>query len=128
VLLLLGLLSTTLAHKSTAQRWEAEHVALAWMSTSLILGDWSTTADAVRRCGKQVICTPSVEQNPLIGSSPSLNTIRAWSLVGLTGNLVVGSLIRKRWMRTAWFASVTMIEFMVVRHNMQAGLGVSLNF
>lgn len=152
VLLVLGLLSTALAHRGGAQRWEPkgvtlatmstsllrlnwsttpwapEHVALATLSTSLILLDWSTTADAIRRCGRELICTPSVEQNPLLGRSPSLTTLRVWSLAGLTGSLVGGALLRRRWMRTAWFASIAMVEFVVVRHNMQAGLRYSLKF
>jgi hypothetical protein len=151
VVLILGVLSATLAHRGSAQRWDPkgvtvatmstslirlnwsttpwapEHVALATMSTSLILLDWSTTADAIRRCGNAgVLCTPSVEQNPLLGRSPSLTTLRAWSLAGLTGSLVGGALLRRRWMRTAWFASIALIELVVVRHNLQAGLRFSL--
>ena len=124
LLLALGLLTAATAQRAVAQdRWEIEHVVLATTSTTFILLDWITTADAIRRCGRNgVVCLPSVEQNPLLGKSPSLTTLRAWSLVGISTNLVGGALLKKRWMRTAWFASVTAIEFMVVRHNVRAGL------
>jgi hypothetical protein len=126
-LLALGLLSAALAPRSSAQRWEPEHLVLATTSTTLILLDWVTTADAIRRCGSgAVICTPSVEQNPLLGPSPTLGTLRAWSLFGLSGNLVGGALLHRRWMRTAWFAGVTMIEYSMVHHNVRAGLSLSL--
>jgi len=123
ILLALGLLTLTLAQRGAAQRWEIEHVVLATTSTTFILLDWITTADAIRRCGNgRTICTPSVEQNPLLGPSPSLSTLRAWSLVGISTNLVGGALLKKRWMRTAWFATVTAAEFLIVRHNVRAGL------
>jgi len=129
LLWVLGVLSVMLVQRAPAQRWAPEHVVLATTSTTFILLDWMTTADAIRRCGNQgVICTPSVEQNPLLGKSPSLTTLRAWSLVAVSGNLVGGLLLRRRWMRTVWFASTTMIEFMVVQHNVHAGLRFSLNF
>ena len=127
LLLILGMLTLTLAQRGAAQRWEIEHVVLATTSTTFILLDWVTSADAIRRCGSgMLICTPSVEQNPLLGPSPSLSTLRAWSLVGISANLVGGSLLKKRWMRTAWFASVTVAEFLIVRHNVRAGLHFNL--
>ena len=111
------------------QRWSAEQVALATTSTTFILLDWITTADAIRRCKNQgTICSPSVEQNPLLGNSPSLTTLRMWSLVGISGSLVGGLLLRRRWMRTAWFATITSIEFMMVQHNVRAGLHLTLHF
>ena len=111
------------------QRWSAEQVALATTSTTFILLDWITTADAIRRCGNQgTTCTPSVEQNPLLGRSPSLTTLRMWSLVGVSGSLVGGLFIRRRWMRTAWFASITAVEFIMVQHNVRAGLHFTLHF
>ena len=129
VLFVLGLLSVTVAQRGVAQRWEPEHVVLATTSTTFILLDWVTTADAIRRCDNPgVVCTPSVEQNPLLGTSPSLTTLRAWSLIGMSGNLVVGNMLRRRWMRTAWFAGVTMIEFAMVQHNVRAGLHLTLRF
>lgn len=129
LLLALGLLTTILAQRSVAQRWEPEHVVLATTSTTFILLDWITTADAVRRCGTSaVVCTPSVEQNPLLGPSPSLTTLRTWSLLAIGANLAGGALLRRRWMRTAWFAGVTMIEYSMVQHNVRAGLRLSLRF
>ena len=129
LLFVLGLVSTTLAPRSVAQRWEPEHVVLATTSTTFILLDWITTADAIRRCGQNdVICTPSTEQNPLLGPSPSLTTLRAWSLLGLSGNLAAGALLKRRWMRTAWFAVVTVLEFAMVQHNVRAGLHLNLSF
>jgi hypothetical protein len=110
------------------QRWEPEHVVLATTSTTFILLDWITSADAIRRCGRDLTCVPSVEQNPLLGRSPSLTTLRTWSLIGLSGNLVGGALLRRRWMRTAWFTGVTMIEFAIVQHNVRAGLHLTLHF
>lgn len=127
VLLLAGLLNITLAGRGVAQHWQLEHWALAASSTSLIIFDWATTADAIRRCANPaVICLPAVEQNPLIGPSPSLGTIRAWCLFAISGNLAVGSLLKNRWARTAWFAGVTAIELATVRHNVRAGFRVSL--
>ena len=129
LLVLVGLLSVTLAGRSVAQRWEPEHVVLATTSTTFILLDWMTTVDAIRRCSRaDVVCVPSVEQNPLIGDSPSINTLRAWCLVALSGNLVVGHLIHNRWARTAWFAGVTAIEYWTVQHNVAAGFKVSFRF
>ena len=129
LLLLVALLSTTLLQRAVGQRWEPEHVVLATTSTTFILLDWVTTADAIRRCASPaVVCTPSTEQNPLLGTSPSLTTLRAWSLIGVSGNLVVGNMLRRRWMRTAWFAGVTMIEFAMVQHNVRAGLHLTLRF
>jgi hypothetical protein len=111
------------------QRWAPEQVVLATTSTTFIILDWLTTADAIRRCGNRgTTCTPSVEQNPLLGRSPSLTTLRTWSLIGISGNLVGGALLRRRWMRTAWFAGVTMIEFAMVQHNVRAGMHFTLNF
>lgn len=111
------------------QRWSPEQVALATTSTTFILLDWMTTADAIRRCKSQgTTCTPSVEQNPLLGHSPSLTTLRMWSLVGVSGTLVGGLLLRRRWMRTAWFATITMAEFLMVQHNVRAGLHFTLHF
>lgn len=128
LLLALALLTLTLAQRGAAQkRWDIEHVVLATTSTTFILLDWVTTADAIRRCGNNgIVCTPSVEQNPLLGRSPSLSTLRAWSLVGISTNLVGGALLKKRWMRTAWFAAVTTAEFLIVRHNVRAGLHFNL--
>ena len=128
-LFVVGLLSATLAPRGIAQRWEPEHAFLAAASTTLIALDWITTADAIRQCSRPgVICTPSTEQNPLIGPSPSLWTLRAWCLVAITGNLAGGALLRRRWMRTAWFAGVTAIEYAMVQHNVGVGLRVSLRF
>jgi hypothetical protein len=94
----------------------------------LIVLDWMTTADAIRRCAEPgMSCYPSVEQNPLIGRSPSLPTLRAWCLFGLSGSLAGGALLRRRWMRTVWFAGITTIEFMMVQHNVQAGWRFSLH-
>jgi hypothetical protein len=127
VLLLVGLLGLALAGRGAAQRWEPEHVALATTSTALILADWATEADAIRRCAEPgIICLPSIEQNPLIGRSPSLGTLRAWCVFAISGNLVVGSLLKNRWARTAWFAGVTAIEYATVQHNTRAGFRVSL--
>lgn len=129
LLLILGLLTLTFAHRGAAQRWEHEHVILATTSTTFILLDWITSADAIRRCGSgEAICNPSVEQNPLLGRSPSLTTLRTWSFLAVSGNLIGGALLRRRWMRTAWFAGVTMIEFLVVQHNVRAGLHLNLRF
>jgi hypothetical protein len=127
VLLLVGFFSFTLAGRGAAQHWRPEHWVLATTSTTLILFDWATEADALRRCASPgVICLPSVEQNPLIGPSPSHGTLRAWCLFAISGNLVVGSLLRNRWARTAWFAGVTIIEYATVVHNVRAGFEVSL--
>jgi hypothetical protein len=111
------------------QRWTPDQVVLATTATTFILMDWMTTADAIRRCQDgRTICTPSVEQNPLLGRTPSLATLRAWSLVGIGGTLAGGALLRRRWMRTAWFAGISMVEFMMVQHNVRAGLRLSLHF
>ncbi|HUL03987.1 MAG TPA: hypothetical protein VLV16_12235 [Gemmatimonadales bacterium] len=127
LLVLVGLLSATLIQRSSAQRWEPEHWVLAATSTTFILLDWSTSADAIRRCAEPgVMCRPSVEQNPLIGPSPSLMTLRAWCLLAIGGNLAVAALIRDRWARTAWFVGVTAIEYATVYHNVGAGFRVSL--
>jgi len=127
VLLLSGLLAVTLTGSGVAQRWQPEHYILATTSTTLILFDWATTADAIRRCANpEIICRPSVEQNPLIGPSPSLGTLRAWCLFAISGNLVVGSMIKNRWARTAWFAGVTIAEYFTVEHNVRAGFRVAL--
>ena len=111
------------------QRWSPEQVVLATTATTFILMDWMTTADAIRRCQDgRTICTPSVEQNPLLGKTPSLSTLRAWSLVGIGGTLAGGMLLRRRWMRTVWFAGISTIEFMMVQHNVRAGMRFSLHF
>jgi hypothetical protein len=129
LLWIVGLLSVTLAPRGIAQRWEPEHVVLATTSTTFILLDWVTSADAIRRCGNSgVVCTPSTEQNPILGRSPSLATLRSWSLLAIGANLAGGALLRRRWMRTAWFAGVTAIEYAVVQHNVRAGLRLSLRF
>ena len=126
----LGPLVDKLSHRLIQQqRWTPEHVALATTATTFILMDWMTTADAIRRCQNSgTVCTPSVEQNPLLGRKPSLTTLRAWSLVGIGGTLAGGMLLRRRWMRTAWFAGVSMIEFMMVQHNVRAGMHFNLHF
>ena len=114
---------------ATQQRWAPEHVILATTATTFILLDWLTSADAIRRCRSQgTICSPSAEQNPLLGRSPSLTTLRTWSLVSISGTLAGGVLLRRRWMRTAWFASITALEFMMVQHNVHAGLHLTLHF
>jgi hypothetical protein len=111
------------------QRWSAEQVALATTATTFILLDWITTADAIRRCQADgTVCSPAVEQNPLLGRSPSLTTLRMWSLVGISGSLVGGLFLHRRWMRTAWFATITAAEFMMVQHNVRAGLHLTLHF
>ena len=111
------------------QRWAPEHVVLATTATTFILMDWMTTADAIRRCSiPGTVCTPSVEQNPLLGKTPSLGTLRAWSLVGIGGTLAGGMLIRRRWMRTAWFAGISAIEFAMVQHNVRGGMRFTLHF
>ena len=128
LLVLVGLLGALLVQRSSAQKWEPEHMVLATTSTTFILLDWVTSADAIRRCGTEFTCTPSVEQNPLIGRSPSLGTLRTWCLVAVSGNLIVGTLLRRRWARTVWFAGVTAVEYAMVRHNVGAGFRISLNF
>lgn len=126
----LGPLVDKLSHKLISrQRWAPEQVVLATTATTFILMDWMTTADAIRRCQDgRTICTPSVEQNPLLGKTPSLSTLRAWSLVGIGGTLAGGMLLRRRWMRTVWFAGISTIEFMMVQHNVRAGMRFSLHF
>jgi hypothetical protein len=126
----LGPLVDKLSHSLIRQsQWTPEQVVLATTATTFILMDWMTTADAIRRCqNRGTICSPSVEQNPLLGRSPSLTTLRAWSLLGVGTTLAGGMLLRRRWMRTAWFAGISTIEFMMVQHNVRAGMRFSLHF
>lgn len=89
-----------------------DYTQTLWASNS---GQWDRTdpenPDAVLR-----------EMNPLIGQTPSVGKLTAIAMVDLAINFGMLAMPLPRWVKTAWFGSVTAAETYMVTTNNYAGV------
>lgn len=99
---------------------EARDQALRFASSALIVADWLTTIDGIRKGYREV--------NPLIGPQPSLGRVNLMIGAGLLVNTFAVPQIKNPVLRRGLWLGVLLFELDAVQSNRKVGCGFNFSF
>ncbi|HWC73263.1 MAG TPA: hypothetical protein VG454_04930 [Gemmatimonadales bacterium] len=98
----------------------ARDQALRFASSALIVADWLTTIDGIRKGYR--------EMNPLIGPKPSVGRVNLMIGAGLLMNTFAVPQIKNPVLRRGLWLGVLLFELDAVHSNRKAGCGFNFSF
>lgn len=120
-------LALALVLAGCAATHENAHATLWATSSALILCDygqtvWASNSGQWDRSDPERPDAVLREMNPLIGQTPSVGKLTAIAMVDLVVNFGMLAVPLPKWVKTAWFGSVTAAETYMVTTNNYAGV------